>query len=117
MIGRITGSRGTVWTEGDTVHVADKNGTRRIDVPEDLHVAAPDPPPADLLVTTYDFLHSMGIDYGPYVRLFDTFRDLIARQPVPADPRPATFADGVANMVVLDAIRRSAAERSWVTIA
>jgi predicted dehydrogenase len=117
MIGRITGSRGTVWTEGDTVHVADKNGTRTIDVPEDLHVAAPDPPPADLLVTTYDFLHSMGIDYGPYVRLFETFRDLIARQPVPADPRPATFADGVANMVVLDAIRRSAAERSWVTIA
>src|SRR2546423_5836431 len=44
-------------------------------------VAPPDPPPADLLVTTYDFLHSMGIDYGPYVRLFETFRDLIGGAP------------------------------------
>jgi predicted dehydrogenase len=117
MLGRVAGSHGTVWTEGDTVRVADKNGTRTIDLPDDLHAAAPDPPPADLLVTTYDFLHSMGIDFGPYVRLFETFRDLIAGQPVPTDPRPATFADGVTNMAVLDAIRRSAAERSWVTIA
>jgi predicted dehydrogenase len=117
MLGRVTGSHGTVWAEGDTVRLADKNGTRTVGVPDDLLIAAPDPPPADLLVTTYDFLHSMGIDYGPYVRLFETFRDLIAGQPVPADPRPATFADGVANMDVLDAIRRSAAERAWVTIA
>src|SRR5438874_1990098 len=105
MLGRITGSHGTVWAEGDTVRLADKNGTRTVDVPDDLLIAAPDPPPADLLVTTYDFLHSMGIDYGPYVRLFETFRDLIAGQPVPADPSPATFVDGVANMDVLDAIR------------
>src|SRR2546423_8402940 len=79
-------------------------------------VAPPDPPPADLLVTTYDFLHSMGIDFGPYVRLFETFRNLIGGAPAPIDPPPGTFADGVANMDVLDAIRRSAAERTWVTI-
>jgi predicted dehydrogenase len=54
-------------------------------------------------------LHSMGIDLAPYTRLAETFRDLISGSPIPPDPRPATFADGVANMVVLDAIRRSAA--------
>jgi predicted dehydrogenase len=46
----------------------------------------------------------------------ETFADLIVGRPVPADPRPATFADGVADMAVLDAIRRSAAERAWVTV-
>ena len=37
-------------------------------------------------------------------------------RPVPDDPRPATFADGVADMSVLDAIRRSAAKREWVPL-
>jgi hypothetical protein len=32
------------------------------------------------------------------------------------DPAPATFADGVAGQAVLDAVRRSAAERRWVDI-
>lgn len=35
----------------------------------------------------------------------------------PPGPRPATFADGLADMLVLDAIRRSATERTTVTLA
>jgi hypothetical protein len=35
---------------------------------------------------------------------------------LPDDPAPATFADGVANMVVIDAIRQSARDRAWVDI-
>jgi predicted dehydrogenase len=31
-------------------------------------------------------------------------------------PRAATFGDGVAGMVVLDAVRRSAAEGTWVPV-
>ena len=53
---------------------------------------------------------------APYTRLFTTFLDLIAGRPVPADPPPATFADGLAGMQVLDAIRRSAREQRWVAI-
>jgi predicted dehydrogenase len=53
---------------------------------------------------------------GPYTRLFATFADLIQGRPVSADPVPATFADGVATMVVMDAARRSAAERVRVTL-
>ena len=106
---RIAGAKGTAWLEGDAVMVADRSGSRAVDVPDDLRLGPPDPPPGDLLVTAYDMLHSMGIDLAPYTRLAETFRDLISGSPIPPDPRPATFADGVASMVVLDAIRRSAA--------
>jgi predicted dehydrogenase len=106
---RIAGAKGTAWLEGDAVMVADRSGSRAVEVPDDLRLGPPDPPPGDLLVTAYDMLHSMGIDLAPYTRLAETFRDLISGSPIPPDPRPATFADGVASMVVLDAIRRSAA--------
>jgi predicted dehydrogenase len=106
---RIAGAKGTAWLEGDAVMVADRSGSGAVDVPDDLRLGPPDPPPGDLLVTAYDMLHSMGIDLAPYTRLAETFRDLISGSPIPPDPRPATFADGVASMVVLDAIRRSAA--------
>jgi predicted dehydrogenase len=114
LVSRIVGTTGTVWTEGDTVRLADRSGTRRVDVPDDLRVDPPDPPPADLLQTAYDLLHSTGMDMGPYVRLMGAFRDLILGRPVPDDPRPSTFADGVATMAVLDAIRRSASAGAWV---
>ncbi len=107
---RIAGTRGTAWAEGDRVRLTDADGTRDIPCPPDVAVPAPDPPPADLMVTAYDLLHAMGIDFGPYTRLAETFRDLILGNDVPADPAPATFHDGVATMDVIDAIRRSAAE-------
>jgi predicted dehydrogenase len=105
---RVAGTRGTVWAEGDRVQVADASGTREIAMPPELAVAPPDPPPADLMVTTYDRLHSTGIDLGPYTRLAEVFHALIEGRAVAPDPAPATFADGVASMDVLDAIRRSA---------
>jgi predicted dehydrogenase len=114
---RIAGTAGTIWAEGDTVQVADADGTRTLPIPDDLPLVAPEPPPADLMVTAYDFLHSTGLDLAPYTRLCTTFRDLIEGNPAPADPAPATFADGVAGMVVLDAIRESARTGDWVAIA
>jgi predicted dehydrogenase len=115
---RIVGQDGTVWAEGDTVRVADRTGTRVVEIPPDLETGPPDPPPSDLLVTAYDWLHSTGIDMGPWVRMASVFRDRILDRPVAADPAPATFADGVASMEVLDAIRASAAGGGrWVEIA
>jgi predicted dehydrogenase len=113
---RVAGTEGTVWADFDTVHVADAAGTREIPAPDDLPRAAPEPPPGDLLNTAYDNLHAFGIDLVPYTRLGTTFRDLIEGRPVPDDPPPATFADGVADMRVLDAIRRSHREHAWVEI-
>ena len=113
---RVAGNRGTVWAEFDTVRVADAAGTREIAAPADLPPAPPEPPAPDLLATAYDGLHAFGIDLPPYTRLCTTFLDLIEGRPVPDDPRPATFADGLAAMRVLDAIRRSAREHAWVEI-
>jgi predicted dehydrogenase len=113
---RVAGTAGTVWADFDTVHVADAAGTREVPAPDDLPVAPPEPPPGDLLVTAYDGLHAFGIDLAPYTRLCTTFRDLIEGRPVPDDPPPATFADGVAGMRVLEAIRRSHREHAWVEI-
>jgi predicted dehydrogenase len=56
------------------------------------------------------------MDLPPYTRLCKTFLDLIEGRAVPADPPPATFADGLAGMQVLDAIRQSAREKTWITI-
>jgi predicted dehydrogenase len=116
MMARIAGSQGTVWTEGDVVRVADASGTRTADVPDDLVTPPAEPPPSDLLETAYDLLHATGIDLGPYTRLMETFRDRVLGKPTAPDPVPATFADGVANMAVLDAIRVAAAEQRWVTV-
>lgn len=107
---RVAGTRGTVWAEGDRVRVAAADGTRDVACPLELAVAAPDPPPPDLLVSAYDLLHSTGIDIGPYTRLAERFRTRIEGAPGMLDPAPATFADGVASMEVLDAIRQSALE-------
>jgi predicted dehydrogenase len=113
---RVAGTGGTLWVDFDTVSIADADGQRQVPVPDDLVLPPPDPPPADLLVSAYDHLHAFGIDLPPYTRLYQTFADLIAGRPVPDDPAPATFADGVADMAVLDAIRRSAADRAWVPV-
>jgi predicted dehydrogenase len=113
---RIVGTAATVWTEGDRVTLADRKGSRRVEIPDDLTVDPPDPPPADLLHTAYDRLHSTGMDIGPYKRLMGVFGELIRGRPVPDDPSPATFVDGVATMAVLDAVRESAARRTWVEV-
>ncbi len=113
---RIVGSKGTLWIEGADVHVGTANGVETLPVPEDLVLPPPDPPPAELLVTAYDMLHSMGIDLGPYTLLCEVFRDLIEGKPMPEDPRPATFVDAVACQAVLDAARLSSREKRWVAI-
>jgi predicted dehydrogenase len=55
---RVTGDKGTVWAEFDTIRVADASGTREIANPDDLPLVAPEPPAADLLVTAYANLHA-----------------------------------------------------------
>jgi predicted dehydrogenase len=114
---RVIGSSGTAWAEGDRVQVADASGSHDVATPPDLAVGPADPPPADLMHTAYDLLHSTGIDFGPYTQLACVFRDAIGGRNVDTfDPRPATFADGVASMAVIDAIRRSARDGTTVEV-
>ena len=116
VVARVVGTTGTAWVEGDAVRIGDAEGSRVVPPPPDLLYPPPDPPPADLMVTAYDLMHATGIDLAPYTRLFGSLHARLSGEPVPDDPAPATFADGVANMVVMDAIRQSARERRWVDL-
>jgi predicted dehydrogenase len=116
---RVIGSAGTAWIDGvgDVVHVSDASGTRRLPVPDDLRTPPALAPPRELLQTTYEQMIGHGLDLGPYTRLAEHFRARITGRAPPPGPQPATFADGVADMIVLDAMRRSASEQRTVSIA
>lgn len=116
---RVAGSEGTAWIAGigADVFVADARGTRQIAVPDDLVTPPPEPPPSDALQTAYDRMVGHGFDLGPYTRLAAAFRDRILGLPPAPGPQPATFADGVTDMAVLDAARASAAAGgAWVDV-
>jgi len=102
-ISAVAGPLGTLWVTGDEVSVADRTGTRVLDVPDDLRL--PDPPGVDRDDPRYAFQH---LELPPAIRLAEHFRDRITGTALAPDPSGATFYDGVAAMEVLDAIRRSA---------
>jgi predicted dehydrogenase len=119
MITRVAGTAGAAWIEGAgaTVRVADRSGTRTLPAPEDLATGDSAPPlPEGLVNTVYERMISHGMDFGPYTRLAEVFRDRILGRDPPAGPRAATFTDGVAQMAVLDAVRRSAAGQAVVQV-
>jgi predicted dehydrogenase len=102
---RVAGTEGTVWIESGAVKVANRNGTRDLPVPAELMLPPP-PPPSDDPRQRFSVL-----ELGPYTRLCEVLRAAMDGGPaVSAVPVP-TFADGVASMEVLDAIRESAANR------
>ena len=100
---RLAGSAGTLWIDGGRTWLADAAGTRELPVPDDLVLpTAPEPSAGGADRYTH-------VEIGPYTRLAEAFRAGIeGRGAVSAVPIP-TFADGLAGMVVLDAIRASAA--------
>ena len=100
---RIAGTEGTVWIETETVKLADRHGVRDLAVPSEL-LLPPPPPPGN------DPWHEYSVvELGPYTRLFEALGAKLEGRSVSAVPVP-TFVDGVAEMEVLDAIRRSAAQ-------
>ncbi len=118
---RVAGTQGSAWIDGvgSRVSVADRAGSRVVDVGADLPTAPdrPEPVPSGALVTTYDHMIAHGLDLAPYTRLAEIFGDLVLGRPLPEGPAPATFRDGVAGMAVLDAARASAAVGGrWVGV-
>jgi predicted dehydrogenase len=100
---RVVGTEGTVWLDDGAAWLADRAGTRALPVPDDLTL--PDPP-GESDDPRHRFTH---LELGPYTRLAEVLRagvdgrSLAAAVPIP------TFADGLACMRVLDAVRSSAA--------
>jgi predicted dehydrogenase len=115
---RVTGTEGTAWIRSITseVRVADAEGTRLLPIDEDLQGGEISPPPEGALETDYERMIGLGIDIPPYTRLAQTFRALILGEPPPSRSAPALFEDGIAALRVLEAARRSHAERRWVDV-
>jgi predicted dehydrogenase len=101
---RVAGTEGTVWIESGTVKVADRNGARDLPVPADLMLPPPPPPSDD------PRQRPPGVELSAFTRLCEVLRAAMdGGAPATTVPVP-TFADGVACMEVLDAIRKSAAK-------
>jgi predicted dehydrogenase len=106
---RIAGPRGTLQLDGTTVTLADADGERVLDhvgPPLPVEVAPSDDP-------RHQFTH---IELGPATVQAGILRDLVSGATPSYDVMPpATFADGLACMQVLDAIRRSSASAGALT--
>ncbi|MCU1426636.1 MAG: oxidoreductase [Actinomycetia bacterium] len=99
----VAGTHGTVGIDGDRPWIADAGGRRDLEVPADLALpSAPDrsDDPRER------FTH---LELGPYTRLGEALRAGVEGRPAASAVAIPTFADGWAEMVVLDAIRASAA--------
>jgi predicted dehydrogenase len=102
-ITRVAGTNGSLWTEGDAVWLADREGQRQLPVPPDLALPGA---PEESDDPRHRFTH---LELGPYTRLCEVLRAGVAGRVIDAPVPVPTFADGVAGMDVLDAIRASAA--------
>ena len=105
---RVAGSEGSIWIAGETVRFADRKGEREVPIPADLALPPPPPLGADPRQERMDWAVMAGIEIAPYTELCRTLRAAILDQSAASPVKPATFADGLANMRLLDAIRASA---------
>lgn len=106
---RVAGTKGTLWLENGAVRLADKDGTRELPIPFDLALPRAPPFSDDPRQKSAEWQMLAQVELGPYTQLCEAWHAAIhggvASSPVPVP----TFADGVANTQVLDAIRWSAA--------
>lgn len=105
---RVAGSDGTISMDWSGARLANREGEAALAVPPDL--ALPPPPPLgdDPRQQRADWQAMAMVEIAPYTELCRTVRAAILGEPAPSPVPMATFADGVANMQVLDAIRISA---------
>jgi predicted dehydrogenase len=109
-VNRIAGSTGSIWIDGETVRFADRTGERELSIPQDLVLPPPPPLGRDERQQRLDWQMMAYVEIAPYTQLCRTMRAAILGEPSPSPVPVATFADGLANMQVLDAIRASAAD-------
>ncbi|MGB8363982.1 MAG: Gfo/Idh/MocA family protein [Rhizomicrobium sp.] len=107
---RVAGTKGTVWMEGSEIRLADRQGARAVPMADDLRLPPLPPLGADSRRETPQWRMLTQIELPSYIRLCESFRILIEGGTPPNCVPIPTFADGVAGMEVLDAIRASAAD-------
>jgi predicted dehydrogenase len=112
---RIAGDAGSIWLDHEGVHFADRASERLLAIPTDLQLPTPPSLGDDPRQQRMDWQAMSSVEIAPYTELCKSIRAAIVGQPA-ASPVPlASFADGVANMQVLDAIRYSARRGGAVT--
>jgi predicted dehydrogenase len=98
--------------------VTNEHGRQEYPVPADLVLPNVTPLAPREGAGAYEQMISSGTEIAPAIRMYEAMLALIEGRPVPSGPAPATFADGVANMAVIDAIRESAADDGrWVSLS
>lgn len=97
---RVAGTGGTLWIENGNVFIADREGTRPLPVPDDLIL----PPVPEGQAGSHT-------NPGPYTRLCEVLLAGVENRSPDTAVTPPTFADGLACMQVMEAIRDSAANR------
>jgi predicted dehydrogenase len=103
-ITRLAGSRASAWIDENEAWIADIDGVRRLEPPPELALPAGPPESDD---SRHRFTH---LELAPFTRLAEALRAGVEGLATPTVVPLATFADGVAAMRVLDAIRASAAD-------
>jgi predicted dehydrogenase len=92
----VNGTDGMVWSDGTQTWLADADGERVVEVPVELQLPG-DPP-------------TSGRDHvRPMTKLYTALADIVRGAPVDSGVPLPTFADGLAVLEVVDAIRASAA--------
>ena len=102
-VSAVAGTDGTLEINADGVWCSDRSGRRLLDIPDDLALpvapgASDDP--------RHRYTH---LELGPYTRLCEALRAGVEGRAIEHAVTVPTFADGLACMQVLDAIRTSAA--------
>ncbi|WP_298196280.1 Gfo/Idh/MocA family oxidoreductase [Novosphingobium sp.] len=121
---KVAGSHGAAWIQSgaafgdpEQVWLQDAAGARQVEMPAELVNPPPAPfPIGELVQTEMDRWHSQGFDVAPYAKLFAQVRARIEGRSPPLPDPFGTFVDAVAGQAVLDAARRSDAERRWVEV-
>ena len=104
----IAGSKGHIWFDNTGVRCATAEEEHDITVPAGLALAAPPPLTEDPRNQRFDWQAMAYVEIAPYTELCKSMAAAIRGEKAPSPVQPATFADGVAHMQVLDAIRVSA---------
>ena len=109
-IAHVTGSEGSIWLDAAGVHFADRAGTRDLAIPDDLVLPLAPPVGGDPRHLEQRWRNLVAFELPPYAMLCKAFSAAILGEPPPSPVAPATFADGVAAMELIDAVRASASE-------
>jgi predicted dehydrogenase len=105
---RVAGSEGSIWVDHEGAHFADRTSERLLTVPADFQLPVPPSLGDDPRQQRMDWQAMASVEIAPYTELCKSIRAAILDEPALSPVPLASFADGVANMQVMDAIRESA---------